>query len=144
MRLSGKRRQRLLLPALVLAVSGLVLPPGSDPHLRVYTYAQLRASGIPTGPTPNEVALPTCSPDSTWGGFATAEEAEASVTDSEVDSCMVDPAQATYGLGLPAPSARTDENQTSYSTAIRNSGTTSRLAARTGAKLAGSLPSGCT
>ena len=56
-----------------------------------------------TGPAPAEVGLSVCSPDSAWEGFATGEEAEAAVADSEVDSCTVHPAQVSYWLGMPIP-----------------------------------------
>lgn len=100
------RRRFAWVAVLVMVLIGLILPPASadDPPPGEYTYAQLQALGIYTGPTPAEVGLPSCTTaDPDWEGFATAEEAEAAVTDTDAASCMVDPADVTYWLGMPEP-----------------------------------------
>lgn len=95
-----------LIVASVAALLAVMLPArAEDPPPGEYTYAELQAWGSYTGPTPAEVGLPVCNPDTTWNGFETAEAAEAAISDSEVNSCMADPAQVTYSVGRPVADA---------------------------------------
>lgn len=69
-----------------------------------FTYAEARANGIPTLPTPDQLGLPACHPDPNWKGFSSAAEAEQAVPAAEnAPECAADPTQVIYSVGFPAP-----------------------------------------
>ena len=69
-----------------------------------YTYAEARALGIQTPPTPAEWGLPACATNGSWPGYATADETAAAATAAPEDpDCAEDPSGTTIVVGLEPP-----------------------------------------
>jgi hypothetical protein len=65
----------------------------------VYSYDEAVMLGIDVGPTPEELGLPACEPDTAYAGLT---EGEVVPLDAE-PACAVDPTTIEFGIGLPVP-----------------------------------------
>lgn len=79
-------------------------PPG------VYTYEEAVALGIEVGPTPEEIGLPSCVVDPSYGGVMKDDV----VPLDEEAACAVDPHDVLFGVGLPVPHAGSGGDNGAY------------------------------